>query len=89
MLKEELDELCTRNVSSVLLEDIKENILEIGNKNEEILLIEEETWRQKCREVWLSYGDQIIKFFHRYENKRRRVNTNWEISKENGSTILV
>ncbi|RVW24229.1 LINE-1 reverse transcriptase-like [Vitis vinifera] len=37
-------------------------------------LMEEISWRQKSREVWLSEGDRNTKFFHKMANAHRRGN---------------
>ena len=58
------------------------------------VLLEEVTWRQKSREVWLKEGDRNTSFFHRMTNAHRRrnnmerirINGVWK-SEENGMSV--
>ena len=47
------------------------------------VLLEEISWRQKSREVWLKEGDRNMGFFHRMSNAHRRRN-NVDIIRING-----
>ena len=37
-------------------------------------LLEEMSWKQKSREVWLKEGDRNTRFFHKMANAHRRKN---------------
>ncbi|XP_059630187.1 uncharacterized protein LOC132273186 [Cornus florida] len=52
----------------------------------EIALMEEISWRQKSRALWLKDGDRNTKFFHRLANAHRRCN-HIERIRVNGSEL--
>ena len=42
---------------------------------DKLILMEEISWRQKSRALWLQKGDKNSKFFHRLANSHRIVNS--------------
>ena len=50
-------------------------------------MLEEVSWRQKSRELWLKEGDRNTRFFHKMANSHRRVNAINKI-KINGSWLI-
>ena len=49
------------------------------SKKQYLLLLKEETLRQKSRATWIKAGDNNNKFFHNFSNKRRLNNVMWEM----------
>ena len=58
---------------SLSLEEL-ESRKEAKGDFEKWVLMEEISWRQKSREVWLREGDRNIGLFHRMANSHRRRN---------------
>jgi hypothetical protein len=50
----------------------------------QLLLIDEEHWRQKSRAIWLKSGDRNTKFFHKFASAKRNQKHIWEIWDELG-----
>jgi hypothetical protein len=48
---------------------------EVSRELEDVLLMEEVSWRQKSRILWLKEGDKCSKFFHSMANSHRRCNS--------------
>jgi hypothetical protein len=47
---------------------------EVVRELESVTLMEEVSWRQKSRVLWLKEGDKCMKFFHQVANSNRRNN---------------
>jgi hypothetical protein len=56
-----------------LLEDKKRNLSPEKEKE----------WRIKRKSIWIQAGDENTRFFHRYENKRKNINSIYKIDKGN------
>ena len=46
----------------------------VRSEVENLLSLEEISWRQKSRMLWIKEGDNNTKFFHKVTNSRRRYN---------------
>eukprot|EP00253_Pinus_taeda_P004777 PITA_04777 len=44
----------------------------------------EESWRLRSRAIWLTEGDNNTKFFHKFANGRKAINTIWELHNAQG-----
>jgi hypothetical protein len=60
---------------------------ELEGKKNKLLEWEESKWRMKSRATWLPKGDENTKFFYNNVERRKNINTIWEIGKGNGSTV--
>jgi hypothetical protein len=57
---------------------VEEEILRMGvvtNELERTTLLEELSWRQKLRALWLREGDRCTKFFHQVAIRKERIIT--------------
>jgi hypothetical protein len=83
----DLDTLYTDFPRGFQKEGDKVMVLEKEKRKLELLRHEEETSRQKSRVNWLATGDRNTKFFHAYASLRKKINTIWDITKEDGTII--
>lgn len=58
------------------------------SRSYQILKVEEETWWLKSRATWIKKGDGDTIFFHNYANRRRNINSIWELEIEEGKTAI-
>jgi hypothetical protein len=67
--------------------EVKDKLLVLDKEQRKLVLLkqEEDTWRQKSRVNQLEVGDINTKFFHAYDNSRKKINTIWDITKEDGT----
>eukprot|EP00253_Pinus_taeda_P034108 PITA_34108 len=83
-----LEYLSTHFKQPFMFSCIRKKIWDLEKRKQKILAMEEATWRLKSRALWLREGDKNTKFFHRFANKRREVNTIWEIKDEVGNSYF-
>jgi hypothetical protein len=51
---------------------------------QDLLAKEESKWRLKSRAIWLKEGDNNGKFYHKFVNFRKNLNSMWKITDQNG-----
>ncbi|KAF5459688.1 hypothetical protein F2P56_019612 [Juglans regia] len=73
-LSQELQHFDVKEVGGTLSEDEKVRKMVVVAELEKITLMEEISWRQKSRALWLKTGDRCTKFFHGVANSHRRNN---------------
>eukprot|EP00253_Pinus_taeda_P017821 PITA_17821 len=62
--------------------DQKEKLTTLVAQGRKILNDREETWRLRSRAIWLLEGDDNKKFFHKYANGRKSINTIWHLKND-------
>jgi hypothetical protein len=74
-LFEELQTFVDIEGSGALVEEEIQKKTEIVREIERCSLLEEVSWRQKSRVLWLKEGDKCTKYFHSIANSNRRYNS--------------
>lgn len=69
--------------SHCLSADIRSRIHSLEVRKNNLLSIEESTWRLKIKVIWMSEGDRNTKLFHRYANHHHNINSIWKINDAN------
>ena len=65
----------------------KDRLLLLQHRKDQLLLLQEITWRLKSRALWIEVGDKNTKYFHAYANQRRNINSIWNIQNDEGLTV--
>ena len=84
-LEEDLECLYTQKINGTFIGDLDQQCRQLEADCNNLLLYEEEIWRQKSRATWIKCGDKSTKFFHRFVSYRRNKSFLWEIIDEAGS----
>ena len=75
ILLEDLQVFDVQEESRVLDEEELMRKTEVVRELEKCILMDEISWRQKSRVLWLKEGDKCTKFFHSIANSNRRYNS--------------
>jgi len=62
-----------------LTQENKDLYTSLVSKRSQILKEREESWRLRSKAIWLIEGDNNTKFFHKFSNGRKAINTIWEL----------
>lgn len=73
--------------SSSFKPDVIERFHMLELEKAHLLGLQEETWRQKSRAIWIKASDSNRKFFHRFANHHRIMNSVWEVTGEQGQIL--
>lgn len=65
----------------------KEQYTALIAKRSQILKEREESWRLRSRAIWLTEGDDNTKFYHKFTNGSKAINTIWELRNEWGQPV--
>eukprot|EP00253_Pinus_taeda_P017589 PITA_17589 len=67
--------------------ELTDKLTELTVKRGNILKEREETWRLQSTAIWLKEGDDNSKFFHKFANGRKVINTIWKLTNEQGAEV--
>lgn len=86
-LEEIIQSFFDKNLAQIFTNIELEQLTLLKKRKENILKIKEETTRLKSRAIWLNNGDKNTRFFHKFTEGRRKVNTIWELKDSKGNSI--
>jgi len=64
--------------------DEKARLTELYTTRRKILMDCEKAWRLRSRVTWLLEGDDNTKFYYKFANGRKNINTIWQLLDEHG-----
>lgn len=71
----EISLLFSGNVIGFFREENLLKLKDLESKKENLIRQKEDNWWMKSREPWLEWGDNNTKYFHKFSNRRKSVNT--------------
>jgi hypothetical protein len=83
-IEAKLSELFESQPSQIFKQEELNLMRALKTRKENILAIEESTWRLRSRALWMQKGDKNTSFFHKYATQRRIQNSIWDISNDDG-----
>jgi hypothetical protein len=87
LLEVELQALYHSSLTDLNNEELTGMIKEKELERLKLLAVEEDTWRQRSRVLWLKSGDQNTKYFHHFASDRKNRKQIWEIQTETGHEV--
>jgi hypothetical protein len=83
-IEAKLSELFESRPSQIFKQEELNLMRALKTRKENILAIEESTWRLRSRALWMKKGDKNTSFFHKYATQRRIQNSIWDITNDDG-----
>lgn len=65
----------------------KDHLTSLATQRDKILKDREESWRPRSRVIWLQEGDNNTKFYHKFANGCRVINTIWQMTNKQGIRV--
>lgn len=62
--------------------DHKDKLTTLVAERDTILRDIEESWRLRSRAIWILEGDDNRKFYHKFTNGQKEINTIWHLNNE-------
>lgn len=61
--------------------------IEESSRLNEVYVLLELFWKQRCKQIWLKEGDRNSKYFHTMTKKRRKVNQITKLQNAKGNSV--
>jgi hypothetical protein len=84
-IDQQLSEIFKRCPSQIFEQEDLDLLKSLKQRKNDILSIEEASWRLRSRAIWIEKGDKNTKFFHKFASQRCSHNSIWDLSDEDGN----